>query len=287
MSILSIYMEIQKLAVKEQIIKTVVKSGNGGAVWVPKNWMGEEVVVILPEKPRLEYREKIVHLLEPYLKHVSSVGIYGSYARNEQSSQSDIDVLVITKDKHIKFDFKEEKVDIVSFTIDKFKKAIEKYPAVYYQMVQEAEPLINEYVLNELKSIKINKNSFSDYLKETGEHLESDRQLLELDNIDYTYLKSFSVLYSGMLRLRGMFIIGCILKKGKFSNRDFKKWSASKGIASKDFEDSYKAFRLVRDDEDTSKLRIKIVLAEKILNILEKELRFLEAKINGKQKKEA
>ena len=52
MSILSLYiktivfrgfktMEMQKLAVKEQIVKTVVKSGNGGAVWVPKGWLGK------------------------------------------------------------------------------------------------------------------------------------------------------------------------------------------------------------------------------------------------------
>ena len=61
-------MDIQNLAIKEQIVKTVVKSGNGGAVWVPKDWLGEEVVVILREKPNLEPREKIVHLLEPYLK---------------------------------------------------------------------------------------------------------------------------------------------------------------------------------------------------------------------------
>ena len=47
------------LAVREQIVKTVVKSGNGGAVWVPKDWLGQEVVVILPQKPKLEVKEKI------------------------------------------------------------------------------------------------------------------------------------------------------------------------------------------------------------------------------------
>ena len=241
-------MQIQKLAVKEQIIKTVVKSGNGGAVWVPKDWMGEEVVVTLPEKPRLEFKEKILHLLGPYLKRITSVGVYGSYSRNEQTSQSDIDVLVITQDKDIKLDFKEEKVDIVSFTIDKFKKAIEKYPVIYYQMVQEAEPLINEHVLNELKSVKISKNSFKDYLKDTKEHLKSDRELIELDKIDYSYIKSFSVLYSAILRLRGIFIIKCILNKEKFSNKEFKKWLIKLGTNYNEFEQSYSAYRMIRDN---------------------------------------
>lgn len=275
-------METQKLAVKEQIVKTVVKSGNGGAVWVPKDWLGQEVVVILPEKPKLGLKEKIVHLLEPYLKDIISVGIYGSYARNEQTRKSDIDVLVITKDKSIKLDFKGEKLDVVSFPIDKFKTAIQKYPAIFYQMVQEAEPLINSYVFEELKNIRINKESFKNYLKETKEHIKSNRELLELDKIDNTYLKSYSVLYSSILRLRGLFIMKCILKKDKFSNKNFKDWLITKGLNNKEYEVCYIAYRLIRDSKDTKSLKIKIDIAEKALNILEKELKFLEAQIYGK-----
>src|SRR3989338_5832648 len=165
-------MEIQKLAVREQIVKTVVKSGNGGAVWVPKNWLGQEVIVLLPEKPKLELREKIIHLLEPYLKDIISVGIYGSYSRGEQTKDSDIDVLVITKDRNLKLNFKEENIELVSFPIDKFKKAIEKHPVMYYQMAQEAEPLINGHIFEELKGIKVSKESFKYYLTETKEHIE-------------------------------------------------------------------------------------------------------------------
>ena len=275
-------MNIQNLVIKEQIVKTVVKSGNGGAVWVPKDWLGEEVVVILREKPKLEPREKIVHLLEPYLKDILSVAIYGSYARNEQAKDSDIDVLVITKDKRLILEFKKEKLDIVSFPIDKFKKAIEKYPAIYYQMVQEAEPLINNYALEELKNIKISKESFKEHLIETREHLKSNKELLELDKIDNTYLKSYSVLYSSMLRLRALFIIKCILKKDKFSNKKFKKWLFSQSLNSREFEDSYKAYGMIRDDKNIKSLSIKISVAEKVLNILEKELGVLEAQIYGK-----
>ncbi|MBI2208004.1 nucleotidyltransferase domain-containing protein [Candidatus Woesearchaeota archaeon] len=275
-------MDIQNLAIKEQIVKTVVKSGNGGAVWVPKDWLGEEVVVILREKPKLGPREKIVHLLEPYLKDIISVAIYGSYARNEQAKDSDIDVLVITKDKRLILEFKKEKLDIVSFPIDKFKKAIGKYPAVYYQMVQEAEPLINNYALEELKNIKISKESFKEHLKETREHLKSNKELLELDKIDNTYLKSYSVLYSSMLRLRVLFIIKCILKKDKFSNKKFKKWLFSQSLSSQEFEDSYRAYGMIRDDKNIKSLSIKISVAEKVLNILEKELGVLEAQIYGK-----
>ena len=36
---------MQEQITKEQIRKRVVRSGNGGAVWVPKDWLGEEIIV--------------------------------------------------------------------------------------------------------------------------------------------------------------------------------------------------------------------------------------------------
>src|SRR3989338_7348484 len=99
------------LSVREQIVKTVVRSGNGGAIWVPKDWLGQEVVVILPQKPKFELREKIIHLLEPYLKDITAVFIYGSYARHEEKKDSDIDVAVITENP-LKINIKEPKLEL-------------------------------------------------------------------------------------------------------------------------------------------------------------------------------
>src|SRR3989344_7708409 len=131
-------MEFSKLPIKEQLVKTVVRSGNGGAVWVPKNWLGQEVIVILPQKPKLDVKERIIRLLEPYLKDIISVFIYGSYARHEETKDSDIDVMVITENP-VKISIKEPKLEITVFELEKFKKIIEKYPVMYCQMVKEAE----------------------------------------------------------------------------------------------------------------------------------------------------
>ena len=108
-----------------------------------------------------------------------------------------------------------------------------------------------------------------------------------MDKIDGICLKSYSALYSAMLRLRGLFIIKCVLKKNKFSNEKFKNRLIGQGLNIKEFEDSYKAYRLVRDDMAFKDLKINISVAEKVLNILEGELALLEAQIYGKQKKEA
>ena len=131
---------------------------------------------MLPEKPKLELKERIVHMLEPYLKDIASAGIYGSYARNEQTEGSDADILVITSGKDIKLGFKEEKIEVTSLPVEKLKKAIEKHPAVYFQMVRESLPLINASLLENLKKIKPSKKSFKPYLKETKEHIKSNKQ---------------------------------------------------------------------------------------------------------------
>lgn len=275
-------MEIQKLQVKEQIVKNVVKSGNGGAVWVPRSWLGQEVVVILPEKPKLSLKEKIIHMLEPYLKDIAAAGIYGSYARNEQTEDSDLDILVITADKDLRLRFKEKKIEITSLTAEKLKRAIESHPAIYYQMIREAIPLINAPMLEELKKLKPGKKSFKAYIEEAKEHLKSNKELIELDAIDNIYLKSYSALYSSMLRLRGLFIIRCILNNEEFSNKKFKKFLAGKGLSSKEVKDSYKAYRAIRDNIDAKRLKIKLDTARKILSILEKELELVEWQINDK-----
>ncbi len=273
-------MILKDLSIREQIVKTVVKSGNGGAVWVPKDWLGQEVVVILPQKPELEIKEKIIHLLEPYLKDITSVFIYGSYARKEQTKESDVDVMVITKDKDVKVNFKEPKLEITVFELEKFRNAIEKYPVLYYQIVQEAEPLINAYILDELKNIKIDYGNFKNYLKETKDHIRSNKELLELDKLDDNFVKSYSAIYSTVLRLKGIFIVKCILDKSKFSNKLFKRWMNSEGINGSEFIEFYGVYRDIRDNKNIKNVQIKISSAEKLLNILEKELNALEDKIN-------
>lgn len=275
-------MEIQKLAIREQIVKHVVKSGNGGAVWVPKNWLGKEVIVILPDKPKLDIKEKVVHLLEPYLKDVIAVFMYGSYARHEETKESDVDVMLITKDRIAPIQLTEPKLEIAAFQFDKLKKAIEKYPVMYHQIVQEAVPLINSYVLKELKNVKISNESFKNYLNETKEHIESSKELIELDRLDGSYIKSYSVLYSIMLRLRGIFIIRCISGKEKFSNAIFQEWLMRKGVTDKEYAKCYAAYRAVKTNASIKNLRIKISVAEKLLDMLTKETTLIEVQLNGK-----
>ncbi|MBI2134109.1 nucleotidyltransferase domain-containing protein [Candidatus Woesearchaeota archaeon] len=269
--------------VREQIVKKVVKSGNGGAVWVPKSWLGEEVIVILPERPKLS--ERIVHLLEPYLKDIVFAGIYGSYARNEQESESDIDILVLTKDKKIRVG-KKGKMDVSAYPVDKFKIAMEKRPVEYFQIVREMQPLINASILDDLKNIKIKEVNFKGYLVETREHLTSSSKLLGLDKEEGNYVKSMSVIYSSFLRLRGLFIMKCLLGSEVFSGQRFKEWLIQEGLSPGQFEAFQRIYRTIRDEGRAKGFSLEIADGEKLLIVLKRELEKLEAHIFGKQEKE-
>jgi len=107
---------------------------------------------------------------------------------------------------------------------------------------------------------------------------------LEIDKVYYKYVKSYSVLYSIILRLRGIFIIKCILKKEKFLNKKFQKWLIQNSIINKEFEQCYLAYRAVRDNKDTKNIRVKISVAERLLSILTRETNLIKEKLYGKQK---
>ncbi len=264
--------------IREQVVKLVVRSGNGGIVWVPKDWLGEEVIVTLPELPKLGMKERVLNVLESYLQEVVAIGIYGSYARNEQTSESDIDILVITNN-YIKLNIKEKGFDVISASINKIKEAIEKYPVLYYQIIQEIRPIINARLFEELKKIKIKKDGLREYLEDTREHTKSNEELLKLDKLDYKYLKSYSVAYSSFLRLKGLFIMECILKKDIFSNKKLKQWIMGQGVSTNEYYKWYDAYKMIRDELHKKEVKIKIKTMENIIKITKRIIRELSDKI--------
>lgn len=276
MSIPWIDMINQQLAIREQLIKPVVKSGNGGAIWVPKDWLGQEVIVILPERPRINFRQKILQKLEPYLKDVIGVYIYGSYARQEQTPESDIDVLVVTQEKT--FQMKERGLEFTILPIERLKNAIRKSPEMFYMMVQEAQPIINEPLLGELQDIQPERKALRAYLNQTKEHLKTSKQLFELDKQEGSHLKSHAIMYSVVLRLRGIFILQCILHKKRFSSLSFRKWLEAKGIRKNEFQEAYHAFRAVRDGKKI-KQKLSLEVVERLIHILEEETDKLREKL--------
>ncbi len=263
-----------ELVIKEQLRKTVVKSGNGGAVWVPRAWLGEEVVVILPEppkQPKQTARQKVMHILEPYLKDISAAFIYGSHSRHEATEQSDIDVMVITRGTTMPIKAKEKNIEITVLDEDKARSAIQKQPAMFWQMFQEADPLFNAPLIEELKKTAPSKEGIKEYLQDTREYLKTNKIFLDLDALDGECVTSYGAIYSLILRLRGIYALCCYLEKKKYSNKEFKRWLQESDITADDVEKLYATYQAERDDQKV-KTQIPIAVARKLVKLTKNEL---------------
>lgn len=208
-----------------KIVKQVIEIGNGAAVYVPKEYSGREVIVILPEGIN-EIKKRILTELIDYMDNILGVYIYGSYARNEQGKHSDIDVIVIikSKDEGIKNILKD--VDVRVITIEDLKKAIKETPLLIMPILKEAKTLINPLLLEELRSQEVDFRKFKWNFDDIKRIIGIIEKFIELDEEDI----ASSHVYSLVMRIRGCYLIECLLKNKQFSNKNIKSLLINYGL---------------------------------------------------------
>jgi predicted nucleotidyltransferase len=257
-------MKTEQLVYHEQIMRKVAGFGNGAHVFAPKEWMNEQVLVIRLEKKSI--KEQILESLYNYLDKVVAVFIYGSYARDEASENSDIDILVIAKEK-----FKIEKRENFEFIVlseDRLESAIKSNPILMHSIFKEGKAIINEDYIKKYQNIKLKKSDFLSFIASTKESIVSSENLLELDK-ETGKTASNGLIYSLMLRLRGTFIMKCLLNDQDFSNKGFEKWMR-KHIA--DYSEVYEVYQAVRDDKKLIKDKISLDGGIALMNLLKSEM---------------
>ena len=79
-----------------KLLKPIVRMGNSACVMLPKAWINGKARVELIQEP-LNITKDVFEILKPYLKDVLGIYLVGSYARGEETQESDIDILVITE----------------------------------------------------------------------------------------------------------------------------------------------------------------------------------------------
>lgn len=79
-------------------MRLVTSIGNGAHIFAPKEWLGEEVIIIRKAE-RKSLKQKILDVLNGHLENILGVYLYGSQARGEADKSSDIDLLVVTTRK--------------------------------------------------------------------------------------------------------------------------------------------------------------------------------------------
>lgn len=274
----SIYMINQSSQQTEQLIRVVSPIGNGAHIFAPREWIGEEIMLV--RTPKQSISQKILSLLEPYLGSIIGVYIYGSHARQEANKDSDIDLLLIINKK---INIKEKGYEILQIEEDKFADALELNPLMIYSMLAEAKPIINSNLLNKLKDkYKFNLDSIKPTIEETKRIININESLL--NGISNKEIKSTAEAYSLILRLRSTFIIKQLINKKSYSNKDFKGWINSNSDL-EDINSLFEAYKSVKLEKKSKLIPVKVNDLLQLLSLLKKETSIIENKIHGKKKK--
>ena len=200
-----------------ELIKNTIRVGNSAGVLLPKEFLNTQVKIVLQP---LNIEKDILEILleEKILKDILGVYLIGSYARKEQTIESDIDVLVITKNINKRIEKGKYDLLLVSKEIvdEKMKKNI--FPLL--PMMIEAKPIINKELLNKYINTLLTKKNLKWNIDTTKSAMNVVKEYIKLAE-EIQEKVSDAASYSLILRLRTIYIINC-LKKGKiWTKREF------------------------------------------------------------------
>ncbi len=263
----------------ETIIRKTRAVGNSSGVLLPRHWLNKKVVVTLAELSEKEILKEVIEIL--YNKKILSsvLGIYlvGSYARKEQTKESDVDILIITKEHDKTREIKENIYSILVIPKNRLEKNLEKNILPLLPMIKESKTLLNDSLIKNYKDIKLTK-------KNLEFHLETTKSALEINRASIALSKNLGekcpngVLYSLILRLREIYIIDCLINEKMWSKKGFLKF-LEKIPGSKE---AHQIYLKVKNNENTNK-RLEINKIEKLINYISKKIKEHEKWVKRKK----
>src|SRR3989344_5481649 len=172
----------------EIIVKETREVGTSAGVLLPRKWLNKQVVVTLFSPSKAEIIKDILDILidSNVNEDVKGIYLFGSYARGDYDSGSDIDVLVIT-DKTNKFiNYKNYEALLVSE--NNFSRDL-KNSLAYMSILKEIDPIINKPLIEKYTGIRY-KLKIRQFLEVCGEeaysaYIRIKRDERELNNVSY------------------------------------------------------------------------------------------------------
>ncbi|MEK6935344.1 MAG: nucleotidyltransferase domain-containing protein [Nanoarchaeota archaeon] len=251
-------------------IKKAIKAGNSSAVILPRAWLNKEVRVELVKKTPEIILLDTLEILKKHILLKSIIGIYlvGSYARGEESKDSDIDLLVLTDgiDKKMINDGAYN-VLIVSYQLLLQKLRDNLFPVG--QMIKEAKPLLNADYLNAV-DVKVTKKNVKWYIDTTKEKLEIIKEYIEYakkaKDKKNRYLGD-KIAYTLILRIRTLEIIRKLIQNKDYSKKEFIKLIEKISKSSNAYE-RYLASKNKLKEES----KLSVEEAERLYEYLKKDL---------------
>lgn len=208
-------------ATKEQLTRYVREIGNGAHVLLPRNWIGDEVVVTRTPTPPV--RQRILDLLEPHLDKIIGAYLYGSHVRGEARAESDVDILLITSDK---LDLSHPAFEILSIREADLDAAFKSEPLLLHAILAEARPIINGALLESLQErFELTPRACRPFLSATRRIVGIARTALDIESQGAEPpISKEGLTYSLVLRLRGLFILRRLLGGESYTRREFESW---------------------------------------------------------------
>jgi hypothetical protein len=253
-------------------IKKAIKAGNSSAVILPRAWLNKEVRIELIRKTPEIILKETLEILEKNIPLESIIGIYlvGSYARQEEDENSDIDLLVITDNIDRKMiEDGIYNILIVSYQLLHQKLEQDLFPVG--QMLKEAKSLLNSNYIRDL-DIKITKKNVKWYLDTTKEKLRAIKEYLDDAKKENEKHIGDRVAYTLVLRIRTLEIIKKIAQNRNYSKKEFivliKKISGG--------TNAYEGYLIVKNNLKEGN-KMTIAESEKLYEYLRKDL----MKVNG------
>jgi predicted nucleotidyltransferase len=256
-----------------EIIRQVKPVGNTAHATLPRDWLGREVLIRLT--PRKPVRERVLALLEPYLKDIEGAYLFGSHAREEATDNSDIDLLLITS-KPIKI--KEPGFEVLSIPLKNFAGAIRVEPLMLQSALKEAEPILNADLLERTRQeFPLKTKELLPFCRSTELIINTIEGLLDEDD---DAPESGDLAYSLILRLRGVFIARTLLENTRYTKKRFLAW-VSKDAG--DVRQLYDTYLAVKRGKRPSRLTTRE--HRRPLELLKASLHALRQEIHGRARK--
>jgi len=239
-----------------QIIKEVKEVGNGAHIIAPKEWIGQKVIVTLPER---NIKEDILEMVLPHLPNIKGVYLYGSYARKEETPDSDIDVLVIA-DKKFSIS-KKRGYEVVIATEESIEKTIKNNAVIILPIIKECRPIINQKLLEKYKGYSLTRDNTKWYIETTKSSLKIAEQLIKEKDTGGMP----NIVYPLMMRTRGLYLIK---KNGQgYSNQELEELLIKKGLPKDKVRQLYRMYRENRDKKRISQHSLGYPDVEKLQSI--------------------
>jgi len=190
--------------------KVVQKFGNSGHVVLPKGYIGKRIRFIVEPKSFEDIKSEVLVILNPYLENILGIYLYGSYARGEQTADSDIDILVVNNNK-LRIIDKMNDYSIISVTINELESTLNNNAVLVLPIIKEAKIIINPGLLEKYKEYKFTNENTGWFIKNSMHALELNKKGLEFN------FEIGSMVYSLMLRIRGLLMIKIMLNNSPYS----------------------------------------------------------------------